>query len=226
MNPQSMPGIKSINFNSYANPMTKQPFLSEYKIQTQPLHNTQSDGMRSRNGNAEPFFQRQEMPSSKELISPPLIIQNLPLPVEQTFQVDQSRWEALLARLGENECELEKLKGVSKRVTLQLSQSNQALESQRASFTDEIKKSCDLLMENDHTVESRSKMYSDKRLTDELASQLPLVESRLKILEKEVKRDNCVTSVTGTFLGVLLLLFLYNVLEMMLYRTNHQATFT
>lgn len=140
-------------------------------------------------------------------------------PLGDSPYADQ-RWLNLLERLGNDEREWEKEKGTVKRMTLHLNAIEQAVEIQKTTTKAEIQSAVDNMTTNLCASESRTKQYGDKRLSDEVQQ----LDERVRVLTQKFQRDNCLTNVTGTLLGIVCCVFLYHAFSMMFLMNRSNAT--
>lgn len=145
------------------------------------------------------------LPLHDRISSKPSSNVGIPLPAyAPMFAVDQTSWNDITNRVSLQECEVEKLKGTTKRYQLQMLQMNQNIENQRIGINDDVKKSEDQMTERLYLSEFQCKKYTDKRITDETGD----IQQKIKILENQSRRDGWITTATGWFLGILMLSYL------------------
>jgi len=122
--------------------------------------------------------------------------------------------ETFSQRLGNDEHELEKVKGAIGRVSLHIGSVEKAIELQRIGNNDDLKEMTDRVTNCMQSVESRTKQYSDKRLTDEVQQ----LDYKIYVMNKKLQKDSCLTNLTGTLLGLVCIACLYQFFYMLFFK--------
>lgn len=154
-------------------------------------------------------------PTDQNIVSPYYTTVTIANPSAPLFAVDQTNWNDLMHRVSNQECEVEKIKGHTKRYQLQFLQLSQNMENQRIQMNDDLKKTEDKILEYTQVREFECKHYTDKRLKDEL-EELSTVSQQVKVLERNLRKDNCATTLTGLFVGVIILSYLFQWMNQLL----------
>ena len=122
--------------------------------------------------------------------------------------------ETFAQRLGNDEHEVEKIKGAIGRVSLHIGSVEKAIELQRIGNNDDLKEMAERVGNTMQSVESRVKQYCDKRLSDEVQQ----LDYKITVLNKKLQKDSCLTNLTGSLLGLVCIACLYQFFYMLFFK--------
>lgn len=235
---------KNLHFNTFATPMTTKPFTNNYKVETKDLEEYVISVPKIATPNPVPVVTptpKQILPLSTPvvptvvppthqsvipkvvspilpLVAPPIVPSVLPTVTPAVSNTDYLKCidmlETFAQRLGNDEHEVEKIKGAIGRVSLHIGSVEKAIELQRIGNNDNLNEMAETVGKTMQSVESRTKQYCDKRLSDEVQQ----LDYKITVLNKKLQKDSCLTNLTGSLLGLVCIACLYQFFYMLFFK--------
>ena len=187
-----------IHMNPYAAPVQRRPAVNQYRIQVKDV--SDSSGDESNDETELPPMPMAPPPMNRFSMPPPPVM----IP---TFTIDQMTWDSLQKRLINDECEIEKLKNVQKRLDKAPQEAYQlnALQEEIKSFSSKLRET-----------EEKIRQQTEGCLVKEFIRTKHEIDS----LSKQVNRNECFHSLFGSVLGVLLLFLVFSGVHWMVANPN------